>query len=297
LRELFVRLWKPLAKSIPPATHKILLSADDATSFLPWAALLDENNRFLAERWELTQIGSSRDLLRKAERPRGNTLLAFADGKGDLPYSRIEVRAVDRIAELHQWHRTILSGEQASEGELIRHPSPAILHFATHAGQLPGDNANSIASRLRSNPMYRGYLLLGGGEATLERWNQGTGASFAVDGILTAEEASSLDLEGTWLTVLSACDTGAGDLRAGEGVLGLRRGFSLAGTRNLLFSLWPVQDDATAGFMKEFYERLFQSLDPAQSFHETQVAELLRWKQTAGITAAVHRAGGFVLTW
>lgn len=297
LRELDDRLWKPLAKALPAGTRKILLSPDGATSFLPWAALLDKDRKFLAERWQLTQIGSGRDLLRTASASTANTLFALADGRGDLPHSRDEVEEVVRAAKQREWRTTLLIGEKATEARLFQHPRPRILHLATHGGQLQRDVASEIENRLSRNAMYRGYLLLGGGDDTLDRWNNnGAAVPFAVDGILTAEEASSLDLGDTWLTVLSACDTGAGDLRAGEGVLGLRRGFSLAGTRNLLFSLWPVQDNATAEFMKAFYERLFRTNDPARAFQETQVAELLRWKETRGISGAVYRAGGFVLT-
>jgi CHAT domain-containing protein len=135
--------------------------------------------------------------------------------------------------------------------------------------------------------MYRGFLLLGGN-------SQGKG--LGDDGILTAEEAAGLDLEDTWLTVLSACRTGAGDARIGEGVLGLRRGFTLAGTENLMFSLWSVDDEATARFREAFYERLFASGKVAESFRITQIEELRLWKKALGIPEAVFRAGGFILT-
>jgi CHAT domain-containing protein len=144
--------------------------------------------------------------------------------------------------------------------------------------------------------MYRGFLWLGGAERTLEAWKRGTVLPFSDDGILIAEEVGGLDLSGTWLTVLSACQTGAGDAQAGEGVLGLRRGFGLAGSDHLLFTLWSVADESTAQFMESFYERLFQIGDPPRAFQETQRAELLRWRQMIGIPGAVFRAGGFVLT-
>ena len=96
--------------------------------------------------------------------------------------------------------------------------------------------------------------------------------------------------------MLSACQTGFGESRSGEGVLGLRRGFALAGTRNLLFTLWPVDDRATAQFMERFYERLFATKDPFLAFHETQRARLLQLKKTHDIRQAVAQAGGFVLT-
>jgi CHAT domain-containing protein len=76
------------------------------------------------------------------------------------------------------------------------------------------------------------------------------------DGILTALEASTLPLAGTELVTLSACDTGVGAIDNGEGVIGLRRAFGLAGTRSLLFSLWNVNDEATRRFMTAYYQRL-----------------------------------------
>lgn len=83
---------------------------------------------------------------------------------------------------------------------------------------------------------------------------------------------------------------------AGEGVLGLRRGFVLAGTQSMLFSLWSADDEASASFMKAFYERLFRDGDSGRGFRETQVSELRRWKARSNTRAAVYRAGGFVLT-
>ena len=295
LRELNDRLWVPLAKVIPEGSTRILLSPDAATCFLPWAGLLDEDERFLAERWKITQVGSSRHLPRIAQSKRGTTLVAFGYGE-DLRHSRLEVQKIAKAAEREGWSTTVLLGNLAAENELQRHPRPGILHLATHAGQLSGDAAQPLRNRLSRNPMYRGYLLLGGGKETLEAWKTGAVAPFSNDGVLTAEEASGLDLSDTWLTVLSACETGAGDVRAGEGVLGLRRGFALAGSKNLVFSLWSVRDDATAEFMTAFYERLLQGGDPPNAFQETQLAELLRWKQERDIPSAVYRAGGFVLT-
>lgn len=293
LRELHDRLWMPLAKTLPAGAREVLLSPDGATCFLPWAALLDANERFVAERWQLTQVGSGRDLLRTAPQGRANTILALADGGGDLPSSRREVEDAAAEAARYAWRPTVLVGEAALEERLLRHPRPGILHLATHGGQLEG---SGVLTRLGANPMYRGYLLLAGGAETMRAWQRGNDAApFAVDGILTAEEASVLDLSGTWLTVLSACETGAGEARLGEGVLGLRRGFALAGSENLLFSLWRVKDNATARFMKAFYERLFRRGDPSAAFHETQRAMLLAWKEEGGASHAASRAGAFVL--
>jgi CHAT domain-containing protein len=295
LHELGEQIWKPLAMAFPEGTHKVLLSPDGALSFVPWPALLDESDKFLAESWELAQVGSGRDLLRAASKSHAKTLLALADGMEDLPSARQEVEDLDRRAKKQGWTTEILVAAKASETALFQHPHPRILHFATHGYQLRGDLAKAVESRLSRQPMYRGFLLLGGAARALEAWKRGTVLPFSEDGILTAEEVSGLDLNGTWLTVLSACQTGAGEARIGEGVLGLRRGFTLAGTENLLFTLWSVDDDATAQFMDAFYERLFRIGDPSRAFQETQAAEVLRWKPTHGIPGAVFRAGGFVL--
>ncbi len=297
LRSLDEMLWQPLAGAMPAGTLRVLLSPDGATSFIPWAALLDENDRFLAERCELTQVGSGRDLLRIAASSTKKTVVALADGADDLPYSRLEVDRLAEEAKKHDWRTTILMDEQASELALFQHPRPRILHFATHGGELSADFEQAVERRLSRNPMYRAYLILGGGKQTREAWERRVFAPAAEDGILTAEEAGGLDLRDTWLTVLSACRTGAGDAMTGEGVLGLRRGFMLAGTENLLFSLWSVDDAATSQFMTAFYQRLFRTGDLASAFHETQVAELRRWRaDERSVADTVHRAGAFVLT-
>jgi CHAT domain-containing protein len=287
LQELHERIWIPLEKAFPKATRKIVISPDGVLHFLPWAALLDDQETFLIERWTISRVGSGRDLARESTARSDKTLLALADGKDDLPYSRKEVDALSRIAKSHAWQPTLLVGSQGSESALQKYPHPRILHFATHGGEQNIEQSSDSQNRPGNNPMYRGFLLLG---------NHNQGRQSSDDGILTAEEATGLDLSGTWLTVLSACRSGAGDARIGEGVLGLRRGFTLAGTENLLFTLWSVDDEPTAQFMEAFYEKLFASGDVSESFRNTQIDELRLWKRALGVREAVFRAGGFSLT-
>src|SRR5258708_33712535 len=93
--------------------------------------------------------------------------------------------------------------------------------------------------------MHCSGLALAGANVTLKAWKRGEAPPAEDDGIITAEDVAALDLKDTWLVTLSACSTGLGEARAGEGVLGLRRGFVQAGTENLLMTLWPISDAAT----------------------------------------------------
>src|SRR6185436_5304706 len=109
-----------------------------------------------------------------------------------------------------------------------------------------------------------GLALAGAGRRT---------ARTAQDGILTAEEIAALNLRGTDWAVLSACDTGIGEIRAGEGVFGLRRAFQIAGARTVIMSLWAVEDAATASWMRALYQaRLQRKLDTLESTHAASVS-------------------------
>lgn len=149
--------------------------------------------------------------------------------------------------------------------------SPRILHIATHGFFLPDQKRDSLKNQVEmvpwdnfadnylthlttlENPLLRSGLALAGANAWLE------GRSLppeAEDGILTAEDISSMDLLDTDLVVLSACETGLGEVHTGEGVFGFRRAFVLAGVKVLVMSLWKVQDRHTQELMEEFYQRL-----------------------------------------
>ena len=116
------------------------------------------------------------------------------------------------------------------------------------------------------------------------------------DGIVTVEEVGGLKLKGTWLVVLSACETGAAQAKAGEGVMGLRRGFIQAGVQNLLMTLWPISDETTVQIMFDFYERAFASGNATQSLLDVQREWLVKLRKEKGLLYAVNRAGPFIIS-
>jgi CHAT domain-containing protein len=169
----------------------------------------------------------------------------------------------------------LFEGAQATESALKQAAAPQILHIATHGffleetagGNLP-DAVRGLKNRGKfENPLLRSGLALAGANSRRDTGN---------DGILTALEASNLNLWGTSLVVLSACDTGLGEIRNGEGVYGLRRAFVLAGAESLLMSLWSVSDLVTRELMTNYYKNLKQGMGRGASLREVQLAMLRR---------------------
>ena len=146
------------------------------------------------------------------------------------------------------------------------------------------------------NPMHRSGLALAGAQTTIEAWKQGEVPPVENDGILTAEDVSTLDLQGTWLVTLSACDTGSGEARAGEGVMGLRRGFIQAGAQNLLMTLWPISDEITVQLMSDFYEAAHRSGNAPAALAEVQREWLVKLRAEKGLGEAVNLAGPFIMS-
>jgi CHAT domain-containing protein len=177
---------------------------------------------------------------------------------------------------------TVLTARQATKAALKQADAPLILHIATHgfflrdeaAGEAPpaADASTSGTRAIHAsvkieNPLLRSGLALAGANLTKAGDD---------DGILTALEASGLNLWGTKLVTLSACDTGVGEVKNGEGVYGLRRAFVLAGAETLVMTLWPVSDYVTREVMTTYYTGLKQGLGRRDALRQAQLAMLKR---------------------
>ena len=206
------------------------------------------------------------------------------------------------------WTPTDFTAKEATKEALVKIHSPYILHLATHGffakedptatqtDALLNDRQSVIKSRFFKNPMHRSGLALAGAQTTIEAWQRDEVPPVENDGILTAEDVSTLDLQGTWLVTLSACDTGSGEARAGEGVMGLRRGFIQAGAQNLLMTLWPISDEITVQIMSDFYDAAHHSGNAPEALAEVQREWLLKLRTEKGLAQAVNLAGPFIMS-
>lgn len=191
---------------------------------------------------------------------------------------------------------TVLIEKRATEAAVKALNSPPILHIATHGFFLPDqpqvappsrqlglDNASGSspgAAAQSENPLLRSGIIMAGANQK----SSGAGE----DGVLTAAEAAGLNLWGTKLVVLSACETGLGDVVNGAGVYGLRRALVLAGSETQVMSLWQVSDDATRDLMGDYYERLQRGEGRTEAMRQSQLAMLRRKPKVPGNSAYSH---------
>jgi CHAT domain-containing protein len=185
-----------------------------------------------------------------------------------LPETAVEAEAFKTIFPNAQ----MLTGSSATESTVKKVKAPSILHIATH-GFFESDAATIIGTRSvaisgtdvsNTNPLLRSGLLLAG-------VSFGISGSKDEDGILTALEVTNLNLWGTKLVVLSACETGLGDVYVGEGVFGLRRALVLAGAESQVISLWKVSDLGTRELMTAYYNALKRGASRADALRMVQL--------------------------
>lgn len=177
-----------------------------------------------------------------------------------LPGAEEEVLEINKLLVNSNLHNTTLTGALLTEDTVKNISNYRVVHFATH-GFFKESNYNEDYTPLTSPLLNSGLLLYKGGDLLDNKENINS-----KDGILTAYEAASLNLKNTDLVVLSACETGRGEIIEGEGVFGLQRSFLLAGSNAVIMSLFKVNDEITRKFMYYFYEDYIKSVDKRTAF-------------------------------
>lgn len=270
----------------------IYFSPDGVYNQINLNTLRTSEGQYLIHKYDIIVLGNSRDLKdikqRKPVVARKNAvLLGYPSYETDevppLPGTRKELETVIKVLKPAGYQVVQFTESEASEKNLKSVQQPFILHIATHgyflkdvdesAGSVFGVNVEN-ATR---NPLLRSGLILAGagkaisGTATTD-WSSGD------NGILTAYEAMNMNLEGTALVVLSACETGLGDVKAGEGVYGLQRAFLVAGADALIMSLWKVDDEATQMLMTNFYTNFVKQGNKQRAFKQAQLQLMAKYK-------------------
>ncbi len=300
-RDVDERVMRPI-RFLLGNIKQVLLAPDGMLNLAPFAAFQNEHNHFLVEDYSITYLTSGRDLLRmnnSLPNRQGPVIIAnplFSSGSKPAVIERagpiIGQRSADFTGKFEPLDGTaseaqqlssvlirpkVFTGADATETALKDLKGPIILHIATHGfflnrqasqnssapTQTTAGSAYEAGSVLKENPLLLSGLALAGAN----QLSDGHGD----DGILTALEASSLDLHGTKLVVLSACETGIGEVQNGEGVYGLRRALVLAGAESALISLWKVDDEATRALMVDFYKGMEVGKSRADAIRDVQL--------------------------
>jgi CHAT domain-containing protein len=200
----------------------------------------------------------------------------------------------------------LLTGAAANERSFKQQaPGHRVLHLATHgfflgnSCQRANDGTRAVGGLTttkprKTDPVGEQNPLLLAGLALAGANRRATARPEDDDGILTAEEVAALNLDGVEWAVLSACDTGLGEIKAGEGVFGLRRAFQIAGARTVIMSLWSVEDESTRQWMRALYEgRLLRHLSTTDAVREANLT-VLRNRRSKGLSTHPFYWGAFV---
>jgi CHAT domain-containing protein/Tfp pilus assembly protein PilF len=274
----YIQFWSKLDPLLA-GKKTIYFSPDGVFAQINVNTIRKTGGDYLGNAYNVVVVGNTRDLadikVKRPPAPKTAFLLGFPDFGGAapaLPGTKAELEAVDGVLKTAGYSINKVSEGEANEANVKALKGPSLVHIATHGYFLPdseGDAMGVSAEHAKNNPLLRSGLILAGAPdpAKEERRADLRGNN---NGVLTAYEAMNLNLEGTTLLVLSACETGLGEVRAGEGVYGLQRAFQVAGARTLLMSLWKVDDAATQLLMTSFYSNWTKTGNKLTAFKQAQ---------------------------
>jgi len=311
--DLHSRVMAPLLPYLQ-GISSVIISPDAGLHLLPFEVLRAKGQPYLLEQYAISYVASGRDMARFGASTAGTgKVLLFADPDYDLnlapaetgqpqgemlavlksvhfnrlPDTKVETDAIAQLLKQGtQLKVQNLIGSQALESTLFAQSQPHIVHLATHgfflqdevtggnetrglkAVQLVTPTAGVVQARV-TNPMLRSGIVLAGVNRSLAQGRD--------DGLVTAEKILGMRLMETDLVTLSACETGVGDIKAGEGVFGLKRAFILAGAKTVVLSLWSIPSRETTELMTEFYRLLAAGRSKAGALRQAQLAMLKKY--------------------
>ncbi len=307
-------VWKPLEEHLKDS-KTIYYSPDGLLHKIPFAALPNSENKLLGEIHDLNLMGNTSNIRTNLSQPNlsdavliggidynyvqsdkaiieenqfsileseqllGNTNnKKISAGNSTWSYLSGTQKEIESIKELLPLSK-LLSKKKATETTFknLSGNSPSVIHIATHGYFFPDLEITNKEQPYRKaeNPLLRTGLLFANANYA---WQNGNNPYEEDDGILTALEISNLDLKNTDIVILSACETGLGDIEGSEGVYGLQRAFKMAGVKTIIMSLWEVPDTETAEFMELFYTHWKAKNNPKKAFKEAQKLMMSKYR-------------------
>lgn len=300
---LYQTIWKPLGTYLQQAST-VYIAPEGLLNAVSFAALQEDGQylskthalRYLLRTEEISELKKKDDLqmLENGKTPKMKDIFLFGDadfglpakllnkdatrgqGFAYLPGSKLEINEISKCLT-KGWNVHPFTGRNATEAAFksicSRQTRPMVIHISTHGFYLPyseeskGKGINQDGYSGYYDPMFRTGFALSGANAA---WKPDSPLNKPNDGVLTAYEILGLHLEKAELVVLSACNTGVGDIHDGEGVYGLQRAFRFAGAKSMIVSLWEVPDKETAELMKNFYQLWQAGKTHQQAFMQAQ---------------------------
>jgi len=298
LSRLYSLLVKTLLERLSTEESDLIISTNSLLSRLPFEALfIEDKNHYLIEEKNIRYISSAKEFLREKKdlkrtvsskeiivfsNPDFNTKTSSSTRGGNSRMFNMHFSQLEGTKEEARLIKEIMGSEKiveykgsmANEINFLKLKHPKILHVATHGFFIKGE---------LSNPMLNAGIALSGANRSLK---EGRG-----DGVVTALKLSGLDLEGTELVVLSACETGLVGLNSADSVSVLSKAFIQAGANAIVASLWSVSDEGTKDLMQLFYENIHKKEDYENALKKAKV-EMIRNNISPAIWASFILHGG-----
>jgi len=299
--ELYNLIWKPMEASLKRA-KKVYISPDGLLHKISFSAIAKEQNVYLCDAYDIEVKSTTGKITKESKTQNLNNATLFGGITYDtdsteqkvwnyLEGTKTETQKIDKILKKGKIKVNYYTNTLATEEEFkLMASNSNILHIATHGFFYPdpteveketekkveygdvvfrggsrGFGVNSFVEN--NNPLMRSGLVFAGAN---DVWSKQTKSDSIDDGVLTAQEVANIDMRKTELVVMSACETGLGDIKGSEGVYGLQRAFKMAGVKYEIMSLWQVPDKETEEFMTTFYKKLIKNSEIKQAFADTQ---------------------------